>query len=259
MADDVSEKYVKALEWIREKLLDMDELANPVMGVRDWDDSVCVDFKGRLLASVDGPYSKRLVLKSALVHAATDVVVKGGRPLFAMDSIIGPKADLGEMIDSLKKQSLALKIPLLGGNTLFEDVEPRCSLTVLGELLLDEPIRDSGAENGDIICLLGEPLWGGMDERLGKARKMFGAWYAALASGVKVNSAKDVTKGGLVSVVYEMSEKSGNRFTLSADLPYPMARNLDNFIITLSEYDYVSLEKICSKHDCRLFRIGTVG
>jgi len=78
MADAV-DAYVRSIEWIRELLEPMDALADPVMGVRDWDDAVCVGFEGGLLASSDGPYTKRLVLKSALVHAATDVVVKGGR------------------------------------------------------------------------------------------------------------------------------------------------------------------------------------
>ncbi len=254
---DVVKKYVEDVKWIRNRLASMDGMIKPVMGVRDWDDAVCVEFTGRLVASVDGPYTKRLVLKSALVHAATDVVVKGGRPLFALDTVIGSRGEVEEMIDSLKEQAEALNIPLIGGNTLYEGVEPRCSLTVVGELLLDEPIRDSNAQEDDVIALLGEPIWGERGERLKKAKVLFDTWYDALEK-VRFNSAKDVTKGGLVSVVYEMSEKSGREFKLGENLPYPTTRNLDNFIVTLPEYEYVTLEGVCSKYGCRLCRIGRV-
>jgi selenophosphate synthetase-related protein len=90
------EKHVKSIEWIREELLEMDSLIHPVMGIASWDDSVVVDFGNkRLVASVDGPYKKRLVMKSALIHSATDVVVKGARPLFALDTVTGSEKTSG--------------------------------------------------------------------------------------------------------------------------------------------------------------------
>lgn len=251
------ERYVRDIEWIRGKLLPMDALIKPVMGIRDWDDAVVIKFNGKkLVASVDGPYKKRLVLKSALVHASTDVVVKGARPLFALDALTGLKPDLEEMLDSLKIQAEALGIPILGGNTFVEDVEPSCSIAVVGELLADEPIRDSTAEAGDVVCLLGQPIWGDCQERIQKAMTLFNTWYAIIKKA-KINSAKDVTKGGVVSVVYEMEKKSNKKFRL-AGIPYPMTRNLDNFILTLPDSEYTKLNKACIKHDCRLCRIGVV-
>jgi selenophosphate synthetase-related protein len=261
---DVIERYVKSLDWIRERLEVMDDLikpltgADPVMGIRSWDDSVCVDFEGRLVVSVDGPYTKRLVLKSALVHAATDVVVKGGRPLFALDALIGSRAEVEEMVESLRGQALALGFPILGGNTLFEDVEPRCSLTVVGGLVLDEPVRDSTAESGDVIALLGEPIWGEQPERLERAKTLFETWFTALDEGVVVHAAKDVTKGGLVSVVYEMEGKSGRGFNLREKLPYPLTRNLDNFILALPEGEFLRLKGIAGSHGCGIVEIGLV-
>ena len=256
---DSVEKYVKSIEWIRDELSGMDSLASPILGIRDWDDAVCVEFGGeRLLASVDGPYTKRLVLKSALIHASTDVVVKGGRPIFALDTLVGSKPDLDEMVKSLRIQAEALKIPLLGGNTLIEDVEPRCSLTVVGRLLPGEPIRDSTAKKGDVIALLGEPIWGERDERIVKAETLFKTWYEALEKGVKINSSKDVTKGGIVSVVYEMEQKSGKKFKLKDKLDYPLSRNLDNFMLTLKGVEFEKLENLAGKNKCALEKIGVV-
>jgi len=259
VAEDVVERFVSSLGFIRELLLPMDELADPIMGVADWDDAVCVEFGGKkLVVSVDGPYAKRLVLKSALVHASTDVVVKGARPLFALDTLIGRKLEVEEMLGALRVQALSLGVPLLGGNTLFEDVEPRANLTVVGELVVGGPIRDCGAKAGDCLALLGEPIWGEPDERLSKAKTLFGAWYAALDSGVKINAAKDVTKGGLVCAVYEMESKSGNCFRLDEELPYPVGRNLDNFLLSLPEAQYAKLRKIAHDFGCPLAEIGAV-
>jgi uncharacterized protein len=151
-----------------------------------------------------------------------------------------------------------MEIPILGGNTLFEDeAEPRCSLTVVGELLLDEPIRDSGAKKGDVILLLGEPIWGEQDERIKKAEKLISTWYKILEE-VKVHAAKDVTKGGLVSTLHEVSEKCGHKFRINEEVPYPMTRNLDNFLVFVSKEECEELEKISAKECCPIHLIGSV-
>jgi selenophosphate synthetase-related protein len=245
--DPLIEKHIRSLSWMREELLEMDSLIDPIMGIDSWDDAVIVPFGGKkLVASVDGPYVKRLVDKSALIHSATDVVVKGARPMFALDTLIGSEQDIKEMIASLKEQAIAMKIPILGGNTLVDsDAESRCSLTVVGELLLDEPIRDCGACKGDVIVLVGEPIWGNRAERIIKAKTLFGAWFKILEKGVKIHASKDVTKGGLISAVYEVCEKSGRDYELSSEIPYSMTRNLDNFLVCVSIEDSKNIASLC--------------
>jgi selenophosphate synthetase-related protein len=257
--EELADKYVRSLSWLRELFLPMDEIGKPVMGILDWDDSVCIKFGGKLLlASTDGPYTKRLTMKSALIHAATDVLVKGGRPLFALDTLIGKKEDIEDMAESLKTQALAMRIPILGGNTLFEDeAEPRCNITVIGELLLDEPIRDCGAEKDDAILLLGEPIWGEQEERIEKAKKLMSTWIKIIAK-VRIHAAKDVTKGGLVSTLHEVSEKSGRKFRLKEEIPYPMTRNLDNFLIFVSKDGFKQVSEICEKECCPIHLLGSV-
>ncbi len=255
MTDPVK-KHVKSVMWIRDELYDLDDFANPVIGIRDFDDAVCLRFDGIITASSDGPYTKRLVMKSALVHAATDVAVKGAIPIFALDCVIGVEEDVREMIGSLKKQARHMRIALIGGNTLIEEADPRCSITVFGKLMTKEPIRDCGAKSGDVVALFGKPIWGEQDERLELAKLMFDTWFEALKK-VHVNAAKDVTKGGLVATIYELEEKSKIKITIT-DQPYLMARNLDNFIITLPEDEYIKLGEICSEKGCELRRIGSV-
>ena len=114
------EKYVKSLEWLRDDFSEMDDMINPIMGIRDWDDSCVLEFFGKIVASTDGPYAKRLVMKSALIHAATDVVVKGAKPLFALDTLIGTESEIKEMAHSLKTQAIAMKIPILMPDLVLE-------------------------------------------------------------------------------------------------------------------------------------------
>jgi len=255
--NDLIEKYVKSLEWLREEFLEMDDMINPVMGIKDWDDSCVIEFSGKLVASTDGPYTKRLIMKSALIHAATDVVVKGAKPLFALDTLIGCDKEIREMAESLKRQALAMKIPILGGNTMPEDAEARCNLTVIGKLIINEPIRDSGAKENDLLILIGEPIWGEQDERLKKAKKLFKTWFEILNNEIKIHAAKDVTKGGLVSCVYEISEKSGVEFKLNSDsIPYSMTRNLDNFLVSVSERNCEKIIGICERNRCEIVVIG---
>jgi selenophosphate synthetase-related protein len=198
-------------------------------------------------------------MKSALIHSATDVVVKGGRPLFALDTVTGGIEDVKEMMASLKRQSLAMSIPILGGNTLFdEEAEPRCSLTVVGRLVLDEPIRDSGARKGDQLILLGEPIWGSQEERIKKAQILFKTWYALLDQKIMINAGKDVTKGGLVSAVYEVAEKSGRTYTIKDEQPYSVTRNLDNFLITVPEKSIRKIEETCTKTGCSFEPVGKI-
>ena len=242
--------------WIHELLSDMDEKIKPIMGLNDFDDAVCVDLKSKIIASTDGPYEKRLTLKSALIHACTDVWVKGGKPIFALNNLFGTIGDCKEMLEALHTQSKGIGLPILGGNTKYSEENPMCCITVIGELILDSPIRDCGAKSSDVIAIMGEPLWGEMDERIEKANALFAAWSEALAN-IQINSAKDVTKGGFEATSYEMMFKSKKEFEL-LDFPYSTTRNLDNFLLTLSEKDFEKLKIFCDKHKCVLHKIGFV-
>jgi selenophosphate synthetase-related protein len=258
--DPIIEKHIRSLSWMREELLEMDSMVDPVMGIASWDDAAIIDFGGKkLVASVDGPYAKRLVLKSALIHSATDVVVKGARPLFALDTLTGSESDIKEMLFSLKEQALAMRIPILGGNTMVDaDAEPKCSLTVVGELLTKEPIRDSGACKGDVLALVGDPIWGTREERIKKAKTLFCAWFKILGQEVNIHASKDVTKGGLICAVCEVCEKSGRGFELIPKIPFSLTRNLDNFLISIPRDECENMEKLCRDSGVSFLVLGVV-
>ncbi len=254
------------IDWLRDVFAGFDDLADPrpVMGIRDWDDAACAEFcGGRLLLSCDGPYKKRLVMKSALIHASTDVIVKGGKPLLALDTLSGPEKDVREMAESLLEQGMRMKIPILGGNTNLEG-EPLASLFVVGRLLIPEPIRQSGGKSGDMLILLGEPLWGSMEERFQKAGALFSCWYGLLAhinaGKLSINSSKDVTKGGLARTAKEIADASGTGLALGdpvlASARIHKYRNLDNFLLSAGLKDAAAIKRIAASHGCPCVEAG---
>jgi hypothetical protein len=242
------------VRWLREVFIDFDKISRPIMGISDWDDAACVKVGGKkLILSCDGPYKKRLVMKSALIHAATDVVVKGARPLFALDTLSGPEKEVKEMAQSLRKQGLEMGIPIIGGNTNLEG-EPLASIFVVGELVLEEPIRDSTAKSGDVLLLIGEPIWGEQKERFKKAKNLFACWFKIIKS-CKISAAKDVTKGGLALTAAEIAGKSGLRAELF-DVRIHKYRNLDNFLAAADEKNAAKIKGICKRCKCPVVEAG---
>ncbi len=244
------------ISWIRRSFIDFDARAGPIMGIRDWDDAVCVDVGGeKLLMSCDGPYKKRLVMLSALAHAATDVIVKGGLPLYALDALAGAEEDIRDMVESLRVQGSFLNIPILGGNTIRSET-PSATLFIVGKLLLQNPIRDSGAMEGDLLLLLGDPIWGSRDERMEKAQRLFSCWWEVLKKA-RINASKDVTKGGLITTVAEIASHSNLDYELN-DLSLPKYRNLDNFLIAVSRDEFPILKEIADSFSCPLLEVGSL-
>jgi selenophosphate synthetase-related protein len=124
-----------------------------------------------------------------------------------------------------------MNIPILGGNTNLEG-EAEANIFVVGELLRDEPIRQSGGKKGDKLLLLGEPIWGEQEERFEKAKRLFSDWYSMLGKA-DIHAAKDVTKGGLKLTAKEIADSSGCELELKSGLDIHMTRNLDNFLLAV--------------------------
>ncbi|AAM02771.1 AIR synthase-related protein [Methanopyrus kandleri] len=236
------------------------EFGRAEVGLADYDDAAVVRVDGKLVVSSDGPYAFRLVRKSALVHASTDVLVAGGEPRFAVDTIIAPteKGAL-EAARRIGRQARALGIEILGGNTMIEDdvEEPKVSLTVMGPLVAPEPITDCGAEPGDSVLLVGEPIHGSFQERMERARRLFDT-FPELARRGLVKAAKDVTKGGLVAMAALVCAKSGVGMDLNS-VPYSsITRNWDNVLAVVSPDDVEEVLNVCAERGCPVTMLGEV-
>jgi len=111
---------------------------------------------------------------------------------------------------------------------------------------------------GDCLVLIGEPVWGGRRERIEKAKALFLSWFRILGSGADIHASKDVTKGGLISAVYEICRKSGRDYEFREDIPFSLTRNLDNFLICVSGKDMPVIEKICRNSGIPCHIVGAV-
>ncbi len=232
-----------------------------VVGLDDFDDGAVLEPLGsRLVVSADGPYAFRLVRKSAVVHAATDVLAMGGEPRYLVDTVIAPDRDGAvEAIRCVAEQARALGLVVLGGNTMIEDdvEEPKVSLTVMGPLVAPEPLRDDAAEPGHEVVLVGEPIHGDTGERMEKARRLFDAFPRVAEAGL-VRAAKDVTKGGLVAMAALVCAKSGVGMDLHS-VPYPsLTRNWDNILVTVEPGDSEEVVSMCAERGCPACVIGEV-
>ena len=77
-------------------------------------------------------------------------------------------------------------------------------------------------------------------------------------SGIRINASKDVTKGGLIPTIYEMSQKSGKKFNINKDLKVPLTRNLDNFLLSVPKESTDIIIEMCMRNNCPYHKIGYV-
>jgi selenophosphate synthetase-related protein len=227
-----------------------------ITGIQQGDDAMTV---GRSLYNMEGPYPLKIAMKTGLIHSCSDIVVMGGRPLFAFNAMqVDSVEQAVEVAESLKKQSEGLKVPIIGGNTQMEnDLKPCVSFVVVGELVTDQIIPDSTAKSGDIMLTMGEPVEGEIGDRVRRANTKFDA-FLDIAKAIDVHSAKDCSRGGWFGNLLEMLLKTKKGFKIES-VPYrSFTRYLGTYLLAVSEKDVGKASSIASKHGCPIFRVGKV-
>ncbi|MDD5112079.1 MAG: AIR synthase related protein, partial [Candidatus Altiarchaeota archaeon] len=150
---------------IRKKFWQMDDkVQNLRFGIQQGDDAVIV---GDMAFNMEGPYPLDIGRKTGLIHTCSDIVIMGARPLFAFNAMqVDSIPQALEVTEDVKKQSMGLGVPILGGNTQLENnLTPCISFSVYGRLV-SNPVPDSGAQAGDSILMLGDVVEGSIGERI---------------------------------------------------------------------------------------------
>lgn len=221
-----------------------------ISGIRAGDDAVVI---GKNVINMEGPYPLKLGSKTALIHTSCDVVAMGAQPLYAMDAIQAENEEEIKMaVDGLKKQSIGLNIPIVGGNTqTVENLKSCMSVAVFGELISDKIIRDGGAKENDIIIMLGHPVEGDIGERVQKAKNKFETYLEIIKNDdIEVHACKDASRGGWLCNLLEMLVKAKKGIEINS-IPYPRAtRYLGTYLICINEEDLdkvldITIEKRC--------------
>jgi len=227
-------------------------------GIKAGDDAVVIK---NMVINMEGPYPLKLGAKTALIHTACDVVAMGAKPKFALNAIqAGDEEEIKLAVDGLRRQSIGLNIPIVGGNTqTVEELKSCISVTVFGELIDENLIvRDGGAKEGDLLIMLGDPVEGDVGERVYKAKKKFDTYLEILESGIKINACKDASRGGWLSNLLEMLIKAKKGAEIKS-LPYPRAtRYLGTYIIAVPEEEYEKVVDIALKNKCPVVLFGRV-
>jgi len=228
-----------------------------ISGIRAGDDAVVI---GKNVINMEGPYPLKLGSKTALIHTSCDVVAMGAQPIYAMNAIQAENEDEIRMaVDGLKKQSMGLDIPIVGGNTqTVEELKSCISVAVFGELISDKIIRDGGAKDGDIIVMLGHPVEGDIGERVQKAKNKFDTFLKLLKNNIDVHACKDASRGGWLCNILEMLVKAKKGVEINA-IPYPRAtRYLGTYLVCIDENDLNDALNIAIDSRCPIVPFGRI-
>ncbi|WP_459202505.1 AIR synthase related protein [Methanococcus sp. CF] len=242
----------------RKELWNMDlKVPGLLSGIRAGDDGVVVE---KSVYNMEGPYPLILGSKTALIHTTCDIVAMGAKPLYAMDAIQAANEEEIEIaIDGLKKQSLGLDIPIIGGNTqTIESLKSCMSVVVFGELVSDNFVRDSGSKDGDVMLMLGHAVEGEIGERIQKAKNKFDTFLKILESDIEVHACKDASRGGWLCNILEMLLKAQHGVEITG-LPYPRAtRYLGTYLVSVPEEEVPNILEIAIKNRCPVTPFGRV-
>jgi selenide,water dikinase len=180
---------------------------------------------------VDDPYDFGRI---AAANALSDVYAMGARPRFALNLIAFPRSLLAsglleEIVRGGGDVALEAGIAVIGGHSI-DDAEPKFGMCVIGEALIEEVVRNSGARPGDVLVLT-KPIGTGIigtaikrgvadedtirDAVASMATLNRGAAEAMLRVGV--SAATDVTGFGLPGHLRNLLRASGVSATIYAD------------------------------------------
>jgi len=242
----------------RKELWNMDsKVPGLLSGIRAGDDGVVV---GKSVYNMEGPYPLILGSKTALIHTTCDIVAMGAKPLYAMDAIqAANEEEIKIAVDGLKKQSIGLDIPIIGGNTqTIESLKSCMSVVVFGELVSDTFVRDSGSKDGDVMLMLGHPVEGDIGERIQKAKNKFDTFLEILKNDIEVHACKDASRGGWLCNILEMLLKAQSGVEITG-LPYPRAtRYLGTYLVSVPEDEVSNVLEVAVKNRCPLTPFGRV-
>lgn len=250
-------EHVMETNSIRKVFWHMDEkVENLRYGIQQGDDSVIVS---DIVANMEGPYPLKIGRKTGLIHTCSDIVVMGAKPLFAMNAIQASNIkEAKEVAIDIKKQSLGLGVPIIGGNTQMEkSLLPCVSFMVVGKLIGKE-IPDSEAVENDSLLILGDVIEGEIGERVYRANVKFKTFLEILSKGIEIHASKDCSRGGWFGNLVEMLIKSKKGAEITS-IPYPrLSHYMGNYLISTPENDVKKIVEISMKNNCPVVEIGKV-
>lgn len=172
--------------------------------------------------------------KIAISGTLNDLAVMGAKPLGISLSLIVeegfPKSDLERIIKSIQRVSKETGVPIVTGDTKVTEKGKidKIEITTSGVGLVQKVISNDGAKVGDVIIAsgnLGDHSAALLATRFNYKTKIKSDCQPLIREiqsvGKFLTSCKDPTRGGVATVLNEMSEKSHKKFILEEkNLPF---------------------------------------
>lgn len=161
----------------------------------------------------------------AAANALSDIYAMGARPLFALNLVAFPRAQLGtgvleEIVRGGGEIAREAGIAIIGGHSI-DDAEPKFGLCVIGEVAPDRIVRNSTARADDVLVLTKPIGTGAISTAIKRGVAEPHAVQAAVESMTTLNraaaeamlragasAATDVTGFGLLGHLREMARGS---------------------------------------------------
>ena len=161
----------------------------------------------------------------AAANALSDIYAMGARPLFALNLVAFPRAQLGtgvleEIVRGGGEIAREAGVAIIGGHSI-DDAEPKFGMCVIGEVAPDRIVRNSTARAGDVLVLTKPIGTGAISTALKRGVAEPHAVQAAVKSMTTLNraaaeamlragasAATDVTGFGLLGHLREMARGS---------------------------------------------------
>jgi len=232
------------------------KVRNLIEGIQQGDDCIVI---GKNIVNMEGPYPMKIGMKTGLIHTCSDIVVMGGKPLYALNAMqVDSVEQAVEVSKMLKRQSDGIGVPILGGNTQLENgLNPCISFCIFGELITDKPIADSTARPGNKMVIIGGPVEGEVGDRIRTANEKFKT-FTEMVKKINVYAAKDASRGGWFGNLLEMMVKAQTGFRITS-IPYPsFGRYMGNYMTCIDEKDMDNVLEIASEYGCPVSPVGEV-
>ena len=197
---------------------DRDLLQGPGIGR----DAAIIDWGDRALVATADPitFVDSGAARLAVAINANDILAVGAEPRWLLATVLAPvatsRAELRELLDSLREACDEAQIALVGGHTEVTDAVTRTivSCALIGVAPRGEIVLSDGAQAGDFVLQAGAAAVEGTallghHQLLDEPGVSIAAAARALRGIAGVHAMHDVTEGGIATAAGELAEAAG--------------------------------------------------
>ena len=219
------------------------------------DDAAAIETEdGYLLAAAEGVYPELLKSnpylagRTSVLTNVSDIYAMGGRPIAILDVLFSPDLEqVSAIVRGIKDNAYRYHVPLVGGHLNRKANFSSLSVFIVGRA--KRLLSSFNARAGDdlvFVCSLdgkfhsGFNFWDSSSELRSEVALRQLDLLPRLAEEGRVDTAKDVSMGGLIGSILMLLECSGKGAEIQIErIPKPYAIPLRDWLITFPSYGFI--------------------